>query len=254
MALDWIFGKPSVRQSEYLQFGSSYVISISDVQDIVDAIRALHLEVSIVRAQMVVGQFEATPHRIDLSRASDVDLGAVIISSLEAPPAVVDRCRVEVRLGSRQPAQCRITGEPGTSSTTIDPLFTRIEQIVTGGRRRVPPRKWAQLAKVAVATLLFAAWLTFSWSMWPNIAASLIAAAATISFGWQLQPRSADWWARLRKGGGGYGGHIAIDATPREQIRINRGERRANWKVATASSVATLIITVVGIWLTQQFG
>ncbi|WP_087507906.1 hypothetical protein [Cellulomonas iranensis] len=254
MLLDHLMGPRVIREGQGMfTFGSSFTISISDVRDIVDAVSAVFPEVTVNRA-VWNGSMWVDGAAIDLDNVSDGDLRHFTISGgLRHGVPSVPLGNAHVRLGAKMPPHVSVEHhpQPGEDQEEITKLADRIEFIVTAnGRRRVPPWKWAQHLRLLATVAAVAVWLVVTVTTWPHIHWSLVAAAALTAFVWQADGQATRRDLARPPALLGVPGRVRVDATDREQLRINRAERHWNaWAIAAA-----LVAAVLGGWAQWFFG
>lgn len=262
MALEWFLGEKGMNGNGLGRWAnSSYRINAGDVDDLRTAI-AERFPVTRVRR----GRWSASLHEIadgpdlgNLESASDPDLTSLFILGYPSPEA--ERASIAVRLGSRFPAEVYIgttpfTYGPDAPDAEMSSLLDRVEQILTGGRRRMPRWAGVRLAKAGTVVALAVVLVGVAWSTWPNVALLIVSALAVTAFGWQALARLSTWGEKGAPGdpASQARGRVRVDPTNWSRVRTDRASRHRDWWVAIVSAVATLVAAVIPVYIGLRNG
>lgn len=235
MRLNWLFG-PRVTPSSPLgawYFGD-LTINVTDLADIVAIVdRGCSSPVSITRAEVGLGESAGAGDPIGvLKGGADTDLSAVRISGYDE----VSLAGIEIRLGARIPAIVQITTQDASQELRATALRV-VERIESEGKRRIPRWKMQQFAAICAVALLAGSWLSLvaSTQRWDVL---VLATATAVAFWWQMRLRIPGSSAQPA-------GYVRIDATDREQVRINRATERRDWRVGIPVAIISIVGTVI---------
>lgn len=261
MVLDWLLGERVVRDSSWgnsAQFGSSYTVSITDVQEIVSRLeRRGATEVQIVRlvqGTAISPYRDASSELVDLhSRTVDAVLDAIAIvarwpdpTAPSAPVSWRPPITARVDLGSAVPARVMVNSTVETVHEAKS-IADEVVEVVVCGVRRVPSWKWVQLGRAAGAAVLLSVWVVAAYQLRGVPAAAAVLGLGAFAFARQTS-RGIDR-GLTRRIAGTKSGVVSIDATPIDQLRIQRRNRRTSTRVAAASSAVTLAAAALTAWL-----
>lgn len=260
---------PTVGGTWSVQVHGLHVLTVNDVEDIVAA-ATTHLGVEVTTTRAVVsdvGMVDDTGHLLNLRSASDADNSRVMLRGGLAFPAGQGEFRghlgsdlaasffVEWWEGLSAQAPANDAAPDGDavrapSAADRESFAKRLAEILNGSRRRIPEWRWAQFAIVAIVVALFVVWASFAVSVWPNVWAGIVGAFGTWVFGrWAIEQLRV---FRLRRPHLVPNvGRVVIDATLRDQVRTDRANRRRDLKVAVISAVGGILVTLVGIGVTN---
>jgi hypothetical protein len=253
MALNWLMGRPVVREGwgGALSFGSSFTITISDVQEIVDRLKlegASEVKIwKLHRGMQFAPWMEPTQYEVELNPNSVADNLAAIGIVASWPPSESSMMSATIYLGSRVPANVMIS-ELNTNAAAAERVAERIAEVITASRRRIPSWKWIQIARVVGGALLAVLGLWAAVTLRSTPAVALVAVAAVAAFGLEVSPRLM----KLADGkpAGAAKGVVSVDATLLEKVRTDRRQRHTNWRVSSVSVAATLVAAVLTAWFT----
>ncbi|WP_282946924.1 hypothetical protein [Cellulomonas endometrii] len=259
MALEWFLGDKGMSSNALgASVSSSYRINAGDVDDLRAAIAAKFPVTRVRRARRVYDRHEPAdgPDIQNLEFASDPDLGSFMILGYASSSA--EHAHIAVHLGSQYPAEVHVGstsltqgGGPDGNDPEMQKLLERIEQILTGGRRRMP--RWAAVRLTKVGTIVALAVLLagVAWSTWPNVALLIVSALAVTAFGWQALARLAAWGEEGATGdpASRRHGRVRVDPTNWARVRTDRASRHRDAWVAAVSVAGTLLAAVIPVYL-----
>lgn len=262
MAFDWLFGKRVVRDAAWgniVSFGSSYTLSVTDVEEIVARLRRAGAETvhvkRLIRSTMPAPYRDVGVDEVDLNSTTVdavLDGVAIVARWAEAPPAPNPgdwrpSLSAQINLGSAVPSQVVVNSTVETIGDA-QAVAEQVTEIIVRGSRRIPTWKWVQIANSAARLLLTAVLALGIYQLRSAPAAAALLVLGVIGF--ERQAASQVHRRLERRLAGIKSGVVSIDATPLDQLRIQRRDRRASVKVATATAVVTLAAATLTAWLT----
>ncbi|MEN1974928.1 hypothetical protein [Cellulomonas olei] len=259
---EWLFGPPAEAVGPPHPLGNwsvsvqgRHVLDVSDVDDILEAAqRHLGVDARLTRAR---GAERDCPidTGIPLDRqASDGDLSrvALVVEQTQGEGGVTLRCFFGSSYDPQFVATLASPGldlpEPSPSGPSPQEFATRVASILNNSRRRIRSSAQLSLLVWTARSALVAFWVALAITVWPDIWAVVLGAMATYAFARIViveQIIKTPWAYRMRSSSA----LVQVDPTPRDQLRIQRANRRANWRVgvvtALASSAATLLAAFI---------
>lgn len=256
MALDWLYGPGVIRVTDtQLEFGSSYRLSISDVQEIGRALGQVCARVEFRRGEFnsVYRYFTPSSDPARVEEMSDTDLGALFVQGyLTDLPSSEQAWAYQIHIGRKAAARVSANvlsvanGQPVPHDPpATEALLTRVAAIIVGSRRRIPPWRMLAWLRVGVVVALCAVVIGVLVTQWRNPALVATAVLAAIAFGWQAKGWMDTWSQRAPRYLNAKRGHVAIDPRDHDKIRNDRANSHQNWKVAGLTLAGSLLVAFV---------